>query len=169
MQNRSIKFVIPLLATAVALVISALLIMTTGRDPLMIYQKMFSMTFGSDYGTGQIVFRTTSLILTGLAVAIPFKVKLLNIGGEGQVLAGAFTAAFVGIMLPPQTPPLIAISICSTSAMIAGSHRPPCRMAESPIRHQRSNIDNHAEFHRTCFCRLPLDLASCRPFNRSYP
>ena len=121
MQNRSIKFVIPLLATAVALVISALLIMTTGRDPLMIYQKMFSMTFGSDYGTGQIVFRTTSLILTGLAVAIPFKVKLLNIGGEGQVLAGAFTAAFVGIMLPPQTPPLIAISICSTSAMIAGS------------------------------------------------
>ena len=121
MQNRTIKVVVPLLAITVALLISALLIMTTGRDPLMIYQKMLSMTFGSDYGTGQIVFRTTSLILTGLAVAIPFKARLFNIGGEGQVLAGAFTAAFVGIMLPHQTPPLIAISICSTSAMLAGS------------------------------------------------
>ena len=121
MRNSFLKPAIPLLAVAAALLISALLILTTGRDPLMIYNKMFSMTFGSDYGTGQIVFRTTSLMLTGLAVAIPFKVKLFNIGGEGQVLAGALAAAVVGIMLPPQTPPLIAISLCSLSAMIAGS------------------------------------------------
>lgn len=121
MQNRFFKLAAPLFAVVAALLVSALFIMTAGRDPWLIYQKMFSMTFGSDYGTGQIVFRTTSLILTGLAVAIPFKVKLFNIGGEGQVLAGAFAAAAVGILLPPQTPPLAAITICSLSAMIAGS------------------------------------------------
>ena len=121
MRNRFLKPAIPLFAVVGALLVSALLIMVTGRDPLIIYQKMLSMTFGSDYGTGQIVFRTTSLILTGLAVAIPFKVKLFNIGGEGQVLAGALAAAVVGIVLPPQTPPFAAIFICSLSAMMAGS------------------------------------------------
>lgn len=120
MRNSFFKLAVPVLAVVAALLISALLIMATGRNPLMIYQKMFSMTFGSDYGTGQIVFRTTSLILTGLAVAIPFKVKLFNIGGEGQVLAGAVTAATVGIVLPSEAPPLIAITLCSLSAMIAG-------------------------------------------------
>ncbi len=121
MRNSFFKIAAPLLAVAAALLASALLIMATGRDPLMIYRKMFQMTFGSDYGTGQIVFRTTSLILTGLAVAIPFRLKLFNIGGEGQVLAGAMAAAAVGIMLPPQTHPLVAVSACTLSAMIAGS------------------------------------------------
>ena len=121
MRNTLFKLLTPLLAVVAALLVSALLIMATGRDPLMIYQKMFSMTFGSAYGTGQIVFRTTSLMLAGLAVAIPFKMRLFNIGGEGQVLAGAFTAAAVGFLLPPQTPPFVAIAMCSLSAMIAGS------------------------------------------------
>ncbi len=121
MRKRIISLVAPLFAVMTALLLSTLLIAATGRNPLMIYHKMLSMTFGSDYGTGQIVFRTTSLLLTGLAVAIPFRVKLFNIGGEGQVLAGVFAAAFTGILLPPQTHPLIAISICSISAMLAGS------------------------------------------------
>ena len=120
MRNSFFKLAAPLLAVAAALIISALLIMATGRDALMIYRKMFSMTLGSDYGTGQIVFRTTSLILAGLAVAIPFKVKLFNIGGEGQVLAGALSAAVIGTMLPVHTPPIIAVSVCTISAMIAG-------------------------------------------------
>ena len=121
MRNSLFKLLTPFLAIIAALFVSALLIMATGHDPLKIYQKMFSMTFGSAYGTGQIIFRTTSLILAGLAVAIPFKLKLFNIGGEGQVLAGAFVAATVGFLLPPQTPPLVAITTCSLSAMIAGS------------------------------------------------
>ena len=121
MRNSLFKLLTPFLAIIAALFVSALLIMATGHDPLKIYQKMFSMTFGSAYGTGQIIFRTTSLILAGLAVAIPFKLKLFNIGGEGQVLAGAFVAATVGFLLPPQTPPFVAIATCSLSAMIAGS------------------------------------------------
>jgi len=121
MRNTLLKLLTPFFAVVSALIVSALFIMATGRNPLDIYQKMFSMTFGSDYGTGQIVFRTTSLILTGLAVAIPFKVKLFNIGGEGQVLAGALAAATTGILLPSQTPPLVAISICTLTAMMAGS------------------------------------------------
>ena len=121
MRNTLLKLLTPLFAVASALIVSALFIMATGRHPLDIYLKMFSMTFGSDYGTGQIVFRTTSLILTGLAVAIPFKVKLFNIGGEGQVLAGAFAAATAGFLLPSQTPPLVAITICTLTAMMAGS------------------------------------------------
>lgn len=121
MRAGMFKIVIPLLAVAASLAISAFLIAAAGRDPLLIYQKMFTMTFGSEYGTGQIVFRSTSLVLAGLAVAIPFRLKLFNIGGEGQMLAGAFSAALAGALLPPQTPPLVAVSFCTLSAVTAGA------------------------------------------------
>jgi len=120
MQKKSVTLLMPLLAIAAAILLSAIFILLTGRDPLMIYRKMLLMTVGSDYGTGQIIFRSTSLVLTGLAVAIPFKVKLFNIGGEGQLLAGALAAAAAGAYLPAGTPPLAAITLCSGAAALAG-------------------------------------------------
>ncbi len=115
------KIAIPPLAVVLSLCISALLIMAAGKNPLFIYQKMFTMTLGSEYGTGQIVFRATSLVFAGLAVAIPFKLKLFNIGGEGQMLAGAFSAALAGTLLPPQTHPVLAVFFCTLSAITAGA------------------------------------------------
>ncbi len=121
MRHTTRNILSPLIAVAAALAVSALLIAAAGRDPIFIYGKMLRMTFGSDYGTGQIIFRTTSLVLTGLAVAIPFRVRLFNIGGEGQALAGAFAAASAGILIPADTPPLVAITACCIAAAAAGS------------------------------------------------
>ncbi len=121
MQKKTATLLTPILAIASAILLSALFILLTGRDPLMIYRKMFLMTAGTEYGAGQIVFRGTSLVLTGLAVAIPFKVKLFNIGGEGQLLAGALAAAAVGAALPVETHPLATRTLCSGAAAIAGS------------------------------------------------
>ncbi|RDD30256.1 ABC transporter permease [Prosthecochloris sp. ZM] len=120
MQKKIFTALSPLLAVAVALAFSAILVIATGRDPLFLFSKMLRMTFGSDYGTGQIVFRTTSLILTGLAVAIPFRLRLFNIGGEGQALAGAFSAAAAGILIPEGTPAMVAITICTVAAAAGG-------------------------------------------------
>ncbi len=120
MLKKLLPLATPLLAVTAALLLSALFIFATGRDPVAIYGKMFAMTLGSDYGAGQIVFRATTLVLTGLAVAIPFKVRLFNIGGEGQALAGLLAAAAAGTALPEGTPPLLAITFCSAAAVFAG-------------------------------------------------
>jgi simple sugar transport system permease protein len=102
-------------------VVSSLIIFMTGRDPVMIFQKMFHATLGSPYGTGQVVFRMTTLVLVALAVALPFHVRLFNIGAEGQLQMGAFAAAITGAMLPATLPSLAAIPLCIISAMAAGA------------------------------------------------
>ncbi|ANT64987.1 ABC transporter permease [Prosthecochloris sp. CIB 2401] len=121
MQKPLPRIVTPAAAITGGLLLSALLIMAAGRNPLAMYAKMVSMTFGSTYGTGQVIFRTTTLVLAGLAVAIPFRAKLFNIGGEGQILAGAFTAAVTAAFLPSWTPAPAAIAIAALAGAAAGS------------------------------------------------
>ena len=121
MNRKTAQFLIPVLSIISALVVSMLIILIAGRDPIMIFEKMLQGTLGSAYGTGQVLFRTTTLILVGLAVALPFKVRLFNIGAEGQLQMGAFAAAMTGAMLPPTLSSLSAISLCVFAAMGAGA------------------------------------------------
>ena len=121
MNRKTTQFLIPVLSIISALVVSMLIIIIAGRDPIMIFEKMLQGTLGSAYGTGQVLFRTTTLILVGLAVALPFKVRLFNIGAEGQLQMGAFAAAMTGAMLPPTLPSLSAVSLCVVAAMGAGA------------------------------------------------
>ncbi|MCX6178578.1 MAG: ABC transporter permease [Chlorobiales bacterium] len=121
MTRKTSQIFIPILSILTALFVSSLIIIIVGRDPVMIFQKMFHATIGSAYGTGQVIFRMTTLILVGLAVALPFQVKLFNIGAEGQLQMGTFAAALTGAVLPASLPAIPAITLCILSAMGAGA------------------------------------------------
>jgi simple sugar transport system permease protein len=121
MNRKTAQFLIPLLSILSALVVSTLIILISGRDPIMIFEKIFHATLGSAYGTGQVLFRMTTLILVGLAVALPFQVRLFNIGAEGQLQMGAFAAAITGAMLPASLSSFYALSLCIFAAMGAGA------------------------------------------------
>ena len=60
---------------------------------------------------GEVLFKATPLIITGLAVAFAFKTGLFNIGVSGQLMIGAFLAVYVGVKwnLPPSIHWLVAI------------------------------------------------------------
>lgn len=77
--------------------------------------------FTSQYGYGQLIFRLTTLILVGLAVAVPFRLRLFNIGGEGQLQMGAFAAAITGAYLPGYFPGPADVLLCILAAMVAGA------------------------------------------------
>ena len=104
MHRKTAQFLIPVLSILSALLVSTVIIIIAGRNPVMIFQKMLQATIGSRYGTGQVLFRMTTLILVGLAVALPFQVRLFNIGAEGQLQMGAFAAAMTGATLPASLP-----------------------------------------------------------------
>lgn len=113
----------PLVALAsviAAITAGSIIIAATGQDPFAVYQKMLRSTFGSGYGMGQLLFRTTTLVLTGLAVALPYRVRLFNIGGEGQLMMGAFAAALCGLAVPAAWSPAIAIPATIAAATAAG-------------------------------------------------
>jgi simple sugar transport system permease protein len=98
--------VIPLLAIFTALLIGAILIIITAENPLVGLQKVGQGYFGilqgallSPRGLANTLVATTPLILTGLAVAIPFRAGLFNIGAEGQFVMGALFGTLVGAYL----------------------------------------------------------------------
>ena len=78
----------------------ALLLVVTGHSPGRAFVAMFDGAFGSWYQFVSVTLvRAVPLALTGLAVAVAFRAGILNIGAEGQLLAGAAAAAALATVL----------------------------------------------------------------------
>ena len=86
----------PLIAILLSMIFGAVFIAVIGKDPFLVYSKLFSDTLGNSYGIGQVLFKATPLIFTGLSAAFAFKAGLFNIGAEGQLNVGAFATAWAG-------------------------------------------------------------------------
>ena len=75
-------------------------ILSTGRD------ASGSLTFGfNPANVGNMLFRATPLILTGLSVAVAFKTGLFNIGAPGQYLMGTAATLIVALSIPTSAVP----------------------------------------------------------------
>ena len=110
----------PLVALVVALVAGDLLIMAYGQAPGEVWRTLVEGTWGNSYGFGQVLYKATTLTCTGLAVAVGLRAGLFNIGAEGQLAAGGFGAALVGLLLPAGTRWVIAVVLCVLAAAAAG-------------------------------------------------
>jgi len=89
--------VIPVLALVAALILGAAIMLLFGDDPRKAYQGLFAGAFGNARGWSSTIRKMTPLLLTGLAVALPFRAGLFNIGASGQFLMGTIAAVAVGI------------------------------------------------------------------------
>lgn len=101
--------VVPIVAVVLAFVIGAILIRAQGFNPTYAYQRLFTRSFFTQDGLLATMQKTTPLVLVGLAVAIPLKVGLFNIGGQGQLMTGAIGATWVAYALRDLPGPLIVI------------------------------------------------------------
>lgn len=110
----------PVAAIILALIVGGIFIAIIGRDPIEVYVKLFSETLGSTYGIGQVLFKATPLILTGLSVAMAFKAGLFNIGAEGQMNIGAFASAWIGFTFVT-LPWFVLIPLCILGGFLAGA------------------------------------------------
>ena len=91
---------VPLLSLTMALVISALVILGIGGDPVSAMKTMLVGAVGSSYGWGYTLYYATSFIFTGLAVTVAFHASQFNIGGEGQAQIGGLGVAIVCLSVP---------------------------------------------------------------------
>ncbi len=80
-----------------ALLVGAIVLLATGHSPIEAYGTVLAGAFGDIFGIGQTFTQATPIIFTALAFLFAFKCGLFNIGAEGQLLIGGFTAALVGI------------------------------------------------------------------------
>jgi simple sugar transport system permease protein len=110
----------PIVAIVLALVVGDILILSFGQSPGAVYRLLLEGTWGNAYGFGQVLYKTTTLAFTGLAVALALRAGLFNIGAEGQLAAGGFLAAALGLMLPAGTPGALAVPLCIVAAAVGG-------------------------------------------------
>ena len=93
---RSLGLLLPVLAIAGALILCSGLVTLAGADVLDAYAKLLLTPFSTGFDLEQTAIKAAPLVLTGLAVAVAFRARFWNIGGEGQLYAGAAAAAFFG-------------------------------------------------------------------------
>jgi ABC-type uncharacterized transport system permease subunit len=106
-------------ALVIALGGFALVLLLQGRDPIQTYTDMFVITLGSDYGRGEVVVEMIPLLLCALAVALPARLGLVNVGGEGQLYMGAWLSSWAALSLT-QLPPLLLLPLMLLLGMIGG-------------------------------------------------
>lgn len=120
-ENNFFKIRILALFLALGLLSACLIFTFNGINPFFALSKIFVSSFGSLYGLGETITKSIPLILIGLGLAIAFKGKFLNIGAEGQLLAGSILAVWVGLSLGEKLPPFIIIPLMFLAGFLGGA------------------------------------------------
>jgi simple sugar transport system permease protein len=113
----ALQIAAPLLAIFFGMLISSVIIIVIGRNPLDVYGVMVRFSLTRSDSLFSILFKATPLLFAGLAVAISFKAGLFNIGVEGQYYVGAFCAALVGFGLKG-LPMVVHLPLALLAAMV---------------------------------------------------
>ncbi len=87
------------LAVGGALVIFGVFMAAKGVSPLTAYSEMFGSVLSSPKNIGEIFIRAAPIMLAALAVTVPARAGLINVGGEGQLVIGGVAAAGVSLGL----------------------------------------------------------------------
>jgi len=109
-----------LISILFSFLLAAIIMLVMGYDPLKAYFYLFEGAFGSSYAISLTLSKSVPLIFVGLAVGFAIQGGLFNIGGEGQIYIGGFTAAIVGLTLPSFLPGFIALPLASLGGIIGG-------------------------------------------------
>ena len=108
--------VVPVVSILVAFVLSGLVLLLTGHPPLKSFHRILDAAFIANGALSETVIAATPLVFTGLAAAVAFRMNLFNIGGEGQLYAGAITGATVGLLMAGSPSPLIFVGMIAAGA-----------------------------------------------------
>jgi len=103
-------------ALIVALLLFGVFVFAAGKNPLDVYALMFKGAFGTWFSFQNSLQRAAPLILTALCTALPARLGLVIIGGEGALVFGAFCATVAGLSFKESGP-----YTCLTAMLLAGA------------------------------------------------
>ncbi|WP_417692849.1 ABC transporter permease [Roseibium sp.] len=112
---------IPLLNLAAAFLVSGLVVLLIGENPLEAVEILLWGSLGFGEGVGFTLFYATNFIFTGLAVAVAFHAGLFNIGGEGQAYVGGLGVALACLALDQYVPWWVTMPVAVIGAALMGA------------------------------------------------
>ncbi len=111
----------PLVAAAVALAVAGGWLALLGADPLAALGALASGAFGDTVALESTAVRAGPLLLVGLGVALSFRCGIWNIGGEGQLLAGALAATALVTRVLGDAPGALGLPLALGAGAAAGA------------------------------------------------
>ena len=112
---------IPVFALLMAALLFALFLLGIGKSPVEFIDYVWRGGFGTAFSFQNTLQRSSPLILTALAVAIPARIGLIMIGGEGALVLGGFAAAAVAVPMVGVVPPIVVIPVMVAAALLVGA------------------------------------------------
>ena len=114
--------VIPLLALGITAFLFSLFLLALGKSPIQFFELVERGGFGTAFSLQNTLQRSSPLILTALCVALPARIGLVIIGGEGALVLGGFASAVVAIPLVlGKVSPLLTLVFMASTAMLVGA------------------------------------------------
>ena len=110
-------------AIILALILGGIVILIAGGNPWASYVHIARASFGDIGVLSDTIVKATPILLTALACSIAFRMKLWNIGAEGQFIMGAWGASAIALVpiLPPETSRWLFIPVMALAGMAAGA------------------------------------------------
>lgn len=107
-------------AVVFSLICAGLVILILGFNPLIVFREIVLGALGTPLRMQQTIIKAVPLLITSLGILVAFKMKFWNIGGEGQIMMGAFGAALVALNIPATVPMPLTLLAMAVAAMVFG-------------------------------------------------
>jgi simple sugar transport system permease protein len=111
---------IPAMAVLAALMLFGVFIAFTGRNPVAVYREMYRGSFGTWFSFQNTLLRAAPLMLTALAAALPLRLGLVVLGGEGAMVIGGLTAAAAALAVHGHAPTPVKAAMLGAGALVGG-------------------------------------------------
>lgn len=102
-----------------SLVVSSLIMLAVGYNPITAYGSMWNGAFGSLTALANTLSKAVPLLFCGLSFAFASKCGMFNIGGESQLYMGALASAWVAVVTQGM-PRLLVLAACILAGLLAG-------------------------------------------------
>ena len=112
--------IIRAIAIVFSIVCAGLVIMILGFNPITVFREIIMGALGTEMRIQQTIVKAIPLLITSLGILIAFKMKFWNIGGEGQIMMGAFGAALIALNAPAALPAPFMLLAMAVTAMAFG-------------------------------------------------
>jgi len=120
LARRSEAFVIPLSALVFGIALFSIFLLLLGKSPVQFLDIVWTGGFGSWFSIQNTLSRASPLLLTALCVALPARLGLVVIGGEGAIVLGGVAAAALGAEFST-APSYLVIVLMGIAGMMAGA------------------------------------------------
>ncbi|HVX93530.1 MAG TPA: ABC transporter permease [Polyangia bacterium] len=110
----------PTIAILAALLLFGVFIACTGRNPVGVYYQMYRGSFGTWFSFQNTLLRAAPLMLTALATALPLRLGLVVLGGEGAMVIGGLSAAAAALVAQHHGPTGIKLAMLAAGAIVGG-------------------------------------------------